>query len=538
MPHPYHPIIYVRGFAATSGEIEDAVADPYMGFNAGSTKARTVWTGELKRFYFESPVIRLMCDYDYQDVIEAGDDLVTADKSNSCVPYRCIVIHRYYEDASEAFSDGNGRPIEHFARRLGQLILRLRQRICENPKNDVDPEDFRVYLVAHSMGGLVCRAFMQNPDLGDSSARAAVDKLFTYATPHNGIDLRIVNNVPGWASFGDVNNFNRQRMAGYLGLTPQAGDVSEIRGFPADRVFNLVGTNPKDYPAFGGVSAWAVGNASDGLVRIENATTFGHASDGRRVTSPRAHVHRSHSGHYGIVNSEEGYQNLTRFLFGQIRFDGHLDIDDITLPAAVEKHFRNGKSVRASYQFEVVASVRGCHWDIHRRTRREHSAIFRTYDQLFPPSTSPSQDRPPDRAQSPRLFSIFLDRKFSHSSRNSVSFAFELSVVVPDYEVDGFLFLDRHYEGATIYRETILLEAFPDARTSNGWRVYYGLQSKTPNLARRKARVDALTDSEGTGVVFSLPISQSQRPGLSGALRISARPWNEEPRKIRDQETS
>jgi hypothetical protein len=37
--HPFHPIIYVRGFAATSGEIEETVADPYMGFNIGSTKA-------------------------------------------------------------------------------------------------------------------------------------------------------------------------------------------------------------------------------------------------------------------------------------------------------------------------------------------------------------------------------------------------------------------------------------------------------------------------------------------------------------------
>jgi hypothetical protein len=57
--HPYHSIIYVRGFAATQGEIEEAVADPYMGFNIGLTKARQVWTGELKKFFFESPIVRL-----------------------------------------------------------------------------------------------------------------------------------------------------------------------------------------------------------------------------------------------------------------------------------------------------------------------------------------------------------------------------------------------------------------------------------------------------------------------------------------------
>ncbi len=36
--HCYHPIIYVRGFAATQGEIDETAADPYMGFNIGSAK--------------------------------------------------------------------------------------------------------------------------------------------------------------------------------------------------------------------------------------------------------------------------------------------------------------------------------------------------------------------------------------------------------------------------------------------------------------------------------------------------------------------
>jgi hypothetical protein len=528
--HPYHPIIYVRGFAASAGEIEDAVADPYMGFNLGATKARTAWTGKINRFYFESPVIRLMSDYDYQDVIHEGDDLVSSVKSAKPVPYRCIVIHRYYEESSEAFSDGEGRPIEHFARRLSELILKLRDRICGNPANNMTPADFRVYLVAHSMGGLVCRAFMQNPTLGNSAARSAVDKLFTYATPHNGIDMRIVNNVPGWASFGDVNNFNRAKMANYLGLPAGTKDVSALTHFPPDRVFNLVGTNPRDYPVLKGLSSWAAGDASDGLVRIPNATTFGHDSDGKLISSPRAFVHRSHSGHYGIVNSEEGYQNLSRFLFGQIRFDGILDIDDITLPPKVDQALKAGKTVKASYEFEVVVGVRGCQWEMHRRTRRENSAIFRSYDQLFPRSTDGSKTRPPDRSQSPHLFSVFLDQNFSTARSKSVSFAFNLSVVVPDYEVDGLLFLDRHYEGATLYKETLLLEAIPDKKTLGGWRLRYGYQSKTPNETPRKAETAALPDGEGPGLTFAIPIEQKSRPGLQGCLRLSARPWNQSPR--------
>ncbi|RYG05548.1 MAG: hypothetical protein EON92_20825, partial [Burkholderiales bacterium] len=165
--HPHHPIIYVRGFAATQDEIEATVADPYMGFNIGSTKSRVAWTGDVKRFYFESPLVRLMGDHGYEDVFVDGDDLVAAERHVQPVPYKSIVIYRYYDQASQDFGDGKARsPIPDFARGLDNLILRLQQKVCENPANKVAEEDFRVYLVAHSMGGLVCRAFLQNPKLG------------------------------------------------------------------------------------------------------------------------------------------------------------------------------------------------------------------------------------------------------------------------------------------------------------------------------------------------------------------------------------
>jgi pimeloyl-ACP methyl ester carboxylesterase len=523
--HPYHPIIYVRGFAATQGEIEETVADPYMGFNIGSTKSRMAWTGEVKRFYFESPLVRLMSDHEYEDVYVDGEDLLRIERPQQPVPYRCIVIHRYYDEASQDFGSGKGTPpIEHFAAGLDTLILRLRERVCSNPANQVKPEDFRVYLVAHSMGGLICRAFLQNRKLGSAAARAAVDKVFTYATPHNGIDLRLVRNIPGWLSFGDVNNFNRERMAKYLDL-PKGDDVSLVRNFPPERIFNLVGTNPRDYSAAGGFSAWAAGDASDGLVRMENAVTHGPGADGRDVDSPRAFVHRSHSGHYGIVNSEEGYQNLTRFLFGALRVDGVLDIDDITLPLEVQKSFDEGKRVRASYQFEISASVRGCQWQMTRREVRENSAIFRSYNDLFP-----GQDgtrRPPDRAKSPHLFTVFLDPNKSVKTSKSVSFAFDLKVLVPDYEVDGMLFLKRHYEGGFILRELILVEAFPDADAPGGWRIKYGLQDMNPGKPGRDAQTRLLdTDTAGApGLAFEIPIEQKVRPGLHGKLRIEARPW-------------
>lgn len=518
--HPYHPIIYVRGFAATQGEIEETVADPYMGFNIGSTKARMAWTGDVKRFYFESPLVRLISDHDYRDVFVDGEDLVATDRPDCVIPYRSIIIYRYYDEASQDFGTGKTPPIEHFAKGLNELIIRLRDKICANPKNAVTTADFRVHLVAHSMGGLVCRAFLQNPKLGSVAARGAVDKLFTYATPHNGIDMRIVRNIPGWLSFGDVNNFNRVKMAGYLGL-PGSDDVSIVNNFPPERIFNLVGTNPRDYAVAGGLSSWAAGDASDGLVRIENATTHGPDDGGKEVSSPRAFVHRSHSGHYGIVNSEEGYQNLTRFLFGTLRVDGILDIDDITMPVEVENEFKAGKKVKASYQFEVAASVRGCQWQMTRREVRENSAIFRSYNDLFPGEDKTV--RKPDRAMSPHLFSVFLDPSKSVKASGSVSFAFDLKVLVPDYEVDGVLFMKRHYEGGYIMRELILVEAFPDQTALGGWRIKYGYQEDNPGKPGIVADTHKLKD--GVGIAFDIPIEQKARPGVKGTLRIEARTW-------------
>ena len=465
-----------------------------------------------------------MGDHHYEDVFVDGDDLLAAERTEHQIPYRSIIIYRYYDDASKDFGDGKTPPIQEFARGLGKLILRMRDKICENKANEVSPEDFRVYLVAHSMGGLICRAFLQNPTLGTAAARIAVDKLFTYATPHNGIDMRIVRNVPGWLSFGDINNFNRERMAEYLAV-PKGDDVSVVVNFPPERIFNLVGTNSRDYTVAGGISAWAAGESSDGLVRMENATTHGLGSDGKDVGSPRAFVHRSHSGHYGIVNSEEGYQNLTRFLFGELRVDGILDVDDITLPVEVNKDLESGKTVRASYQFEIAASVRGCQWQMTRREVRENSAIFRTYEQLFPGANG--TERVPDRRSSPHLFSVFLDPRKSVKASKSVSFAFDLKVLVPDYEVDGILFTKRHYEGGYIYRELILVEAFPDTRALGGWRVKYGYQDMNPGKPGREAKtLPLIPGSANGGLTFEIPIEQKTRPGLIGKLRIEARPWS------------
>ena len=75
---PFHPIIYVRGYAMTPVEIDQTSADPFCGFNLGSTVYRAVAekTRQSRKFVIESPVIRLATEFDYQDVYEDGYDIL------------------------------------------------------------------------------------------------------------------------------------------------------------------------------------------------------------------------------------------------------------------------------------------------------------------------------------------------------------------------------------------------------------------------------------------------------------------------------
>ena len=75
-----------------------------------------------------------------------------------------------------------------------------------------------------------------------------MDKLFTYATPHNGIDV-LGMNVPSWLGLADINNFDcDKRMKSYLDLEAafkkhKRVDLVPESRFPSRRIFTLVGTN-------------------------------------------------------------------------------------------------------------------------------------------------------------------------------------------------------------------------------------------------------------------------------------------------------
>lgn len=487
---PYYPIIYIRGYAMTQAEIDATVATPYMGFNLGSTKVRQAWDGRVLRHIFESPLIRLMKDHGYQDMYRGGREITDQ------LPARSILIYRYYEEADQDFGGGDPPSIVKAAEGLHALILKTREQVCGDDAQAL--KDFRVYLVAHSMGGLICRAFLQNPAIGSKETKAMVDKVFTIATPHNGIEMAGFN-VPSFLGIWDINNFNRPTMAQYLGLPKNTARVDTLNGkFDPKRFFCLIGTNNKDYTAGAGVARKLAGELSDGLVKIENAAVSG---------TPRAFVHRTHSGTYGIVNSEEGYQNLVRFLFGDVRVDGTLEVEQLPLPPAVAKARNDGKSVRASYFFEAVVSPRGAYtFTLTERRKETHSAILRRFDELFPDPKAGSKQSP----RHPVLFSAFLDtRNITVKRSSTLVFSVELAVSTTDYEIDGFLFFDQHVPGEYLFRNTIVVRA---TKEDDGWKLRYVFADDNWS---EKAGTLVEQDADGTYI----PLKSAK--GFQGKLRLA-----------------
>lgn len=258
---PYYPIIYVRGFAATMSEIDEATADPYMGFNRGSSVLRQDHQRKPVSFIFESPLLRLIKDHQYIDAFQGGGYLDDRGK----VPAKSMWVFRYYEQASNLLGSGERVSMEQFALDLRRFILRVRDAVCgDDPQHQAD---FKVHLVAHSMDGLVSRCYLQNicrygapagfDDTGlELSPGAAsphyVDKLFTYGTPHNGIDVLGIN-VPDLGPIDKfhIANFAQKRMRDYLKISKKSVAVNSLGGaLDPQKCFCFIGSDYKSYDAF------------------------------------------------------------------------------------------------------------------------------------------------------------------------------------------------------------------------------------------------------------------------------------------------
>ena len=296
----------------TQSAIDEAVDDPFLGFNLGAVQFRPNIKSRPGQHYFEGPLVRLMTDHEYRDVYEQGR--VGPPDSSRYNPHRTVWIFRYYDESSTHLSEVPVRlDIEDAATRLYDLIGHV-LRVTGAKK---------VHLVAHSMGGLICRSVIQKtfPE-NRRKPSDVIARFFTYATPHGGIHFR-----PGLGVFAAARDFlgtasadvfGPDRMYSYLtpgakrsDRSPPGFDPQRIRNdeYPLEDIFCLVGTNARDYSVLHGGSSLVIGPDSDGLVQIDRASIHGAAS---------AYTHHSHSGRFGIVNSEVGYRHLEGFLLGTV----------------------------------------------------------------------------------------------------------------------------------------------------------------------------------------------------------------------------
>lgn len=357
------PIIYVRGFAGGQSGIDTQVEDPFYGFNLGSTHVRVGAQGDPTFYQFESPLLRLMSDHCYELHVKGGQLAWLTAQADGAVAPATIWIHRFYDDSASTWG---GTPQQYGLERAAEDLFELVQLVRRRTGAP------RVHLVAHSMGGLICRCLIQKviPESG-AQAQQHIGRLFTYATPHGGIafdaGFGLFEKIRDRFGINGADIFGPERMWEYLnpadsGPMPDDWDPRDIPAgvFPKDRVFSLIGTNPEDYDAAHGISSKVVGVKSDGLVQIENAYVPG---------AKFAFVHRSHSGRYGIVNSEEGYQNMRRFLLGDLEVVA--DLVGVQLPGGGAGHEHDD----IVWQAEVELAVRGLPILMHQQIAAHYCPV-------------------------------------------------------------------------------------------------------------------------------------------------------------------
>jgi hypothetical protein len=440
------PIIYVRGFAGGGGAIDTAVDDPFYGFSQGSVHVRADGGGRPRFHQFESPLLRLVGDHDYVVPVQGDQRVYLKRQSPGEVPAASIWIHRFYDVSASTF----GEDVREFTlEKASEDLFTLIKLVLEKTGAP------KVFLVAHSMGGLICRAALQRfiPEAtkngGGINLAAGADyvaAVFTYATPHGGINFSIghglLERLRDATGFNGADIFGPDRMYEYLtpaelqsepGRRAFKGTEIPPESFPSNRVFCLVGSNPEDYDVAYGLSSLAVGARSDGLVQIENAYVKG---------AHRAIVHRSHSGRYGIVNSEEGYQNLQRFLFGDLEVK--VELHGLNMSGSIADDLK--------FQLDVAVAIRGLPCLVHEQSaahycpvqieRPKHTDTVDTPQPLlttFLSSTAPRPGTDVGQASEPMRYTVKLRL---------------LSV----REVDGLFFFDDHLEQTEDWQDALLVD--------------------------------------------------------------------------------
>ena len=204
-------------------------------------------------------MLRLMSDERYGLRVQGDQRAYLAAQPDGGMDAATIWVHRFYDVAATTLAR---HPEDFSIERAAEDLFKLIKLVLAKTGAP------RVFLVAHSMGGLICRSLVQRVIPDDPVAGGALDagtayveRIFTYATPHGGIEFAI-----GGGTTGEGARRNRRPGRGHLRSGPhvRVPDARSCRvrttraefdprvmpdnGFPVDRLFCLVGTNAEDYP--------------------------------------------------------------------------------------------------------------------------------------------------------------------------------------------------------------------------------------------------------------------------------------------------
>jgi hypothetical protein len=223
--------------------------------------------------------------------------------------------------------------------------------------------------------------------------------------------------------------------------------------------------------------------------------------------APRPGDYRSHSGHYGIVNSESGYQNLRRFLFGERRITATLQVDELPLAKPIQEKKDAGSEIKGSYYFDVASQVRGAaNYYLNERRYAQASSILKTYDEL-------TKEKTPVY-----LFTGYLLEAARRANDTALMFSIDFGIRVPAFEVDRKFWFDEHFEGF-LYQESI---TFAVRRNT----VRYGLASFNGLGAAPTVAYVTETNDGARELGIALATRKGALPGFQGKLMLRVESWN------------